>query len=277
MRARLWNIQCSQEAINDYYGNGTALFQQRGHSQQRCPGTAPPFNLTFNGLGGNFLPAPNATIVGHMAGTISGTLNWSGGYILGPSLTVASNGVLNIVGSISLYDGLINEGTVNWQSGTVTVFNYSRNGTARRDLERSRRALWNIQCDQSMNDYYEAGTAFFNNEGAVVKNAGPNTATIGVSFANAGTVNVESGTLQFGAEDGLGGTIQTATNAAVAGNLTGTFFGAVNWSGGEEVSGQAAEVASNAVMNIEGNVSLYNALTNDGTASRWQAGTHNNI
>ncbi len=57
---------------------------------------------------------------GSVAGTLSGMLNWSGGQINSwAPLEVASNGVLNIVGDVSLYGPLTNYGTVNWQAGTV--------------------------------------------------------------------------------------------------------------------------------------------------------------
>ena len=92
----------------DFYNEGTV---------SSSPGTIPAFNVNLDSLGGNFQPAANAAIVGHLSGTFSGTLNWSGGQVSGQTLTVASNAVLNIVGSVNLYASLINNGTVNWQSG----------------------------------------------------------------------------------------------------------------------------------------------------------------
>ena len=48
---------------------------------------------------------------------VAGTLNWSGGAVAGP-LTIATNGVLNINGTVNLCNALTNAGTVNWLAGT---------------------------------------------------------------------------------------------------------------------------------------------------------------
>ena len=78
--------------------------------------------------------------------TCNGQFNWSGGTLSGNPLTIGSNGVLNILGNVSLVDALINYGTANWQAGTVTKSTLFRQRWLVRDLEQEAGALWNIQC-----------------------------------------------------------------------------------------------------------------------------------
>ena len=55
--------------------------------------------------------------------TVTGTLNWASGTVSGP-LTIASGGVMNITGSVTLYNVLTNAGTVTMTgAGNVTVYN----------------------------------------------------------------------------------------------------------------------------------------------------------
>ena len=108
---------------------------------------------------------------------LSGTVNWTGGTVnSGTSLTLATNGVLNIVGNVTLAGPLTNYGPVNWQSGTVTVYNYVPGGYTGAIWNQAG-ALWNIQCDEALNYETSAGTNFFNNAGLVRKSAGTNTTT----------------------------------------------------------------------------------------------------
>ncbi len=153
--------------------------------------------------------------------------------------------------------------------------------------------MWEIQCDQSMSQYF--GQEQFNNAGLLRKSAGTNTTTLGLAFVNGGTVDAESGTILFSSGSSLGGNYQAEANGAVyfygsctivaalnfqgpgpvqitGGSVAGTLSGMLNWSGGQINSWAPLEVASNGVLNIVGDVSLYGPLTNYGTVN-WQAGT----
>src|SRR5438094_9842306 len=68
-------------------------------------------------------------------------------------------------------------------------------------------ALWDIQSDQTVyNDYYYCGAgARFQNAGTVRKSGGTGTTSISIPFNNAGTVEVEEGTLQFNGGGSVGG------------------------------------------------------------------------
>src|SRR5208337_691017 len=58
--------------------------------------------------------------------TVGNQFNWSGGSLTGNGLTIASNAVLEVIGSgsVALYAPLTNAGTINW-SNTVTWYVYN--------------------------------------------------------------------------------------------------------------------------------------------------------
>ncbi|MGH7954044.1 MAG: hypothetical protein ACREFE_19285, partial [Limisphaerales bacterium] len=146
--------------------------------------------------------------------TIAGVLNWSGGAISGDSLTIATNGVLNLTGNNGKYieNTLTNAGTVNWLDGTV----YPRNDNSRwfGAIENVAGGFWNIQCDQELyNDY--SGPGYFHNAGTVQKLAGTGTTTINVPFNNAGTVLAQSGTINFSDGGVIESNFTAMTGAAI--------------------------------------------------------------
>jgi hypothetical protein len=129
---------------------------------------------------------------------VTGTMSWSGGTIAGP-LTVATNGVLNIVGGTeTLQSPLTNAGTVTL-SGTGSLIVRGNNSTTFGALYNVAGALWNIQSDRGIACYYcNNSYESFNNAGTVRKTAGTGTNLINVGFNNGGTLGVESGAIQFG-------------------------------------------------------------------------------
>jgi hypothetical protein len=243
--------------------------------------------------------------------TDSGAFNWTnGGYISGgSSVTILSNGVLNIGGNYgqNLYGMLTNAGTVNW-SATASLYLYS-NGSQGDDgsIVNLAGALFNVQNDQTMEA--AGGSPFFDNAGTFLKSAGINT-TIGVVFTNSGALDVASGTLTFndgGVDNGTisgagsvslaGGTLTlngSAPNLILAGatvnginasisNLTwssgtlqgnNTVTGMANWTYGTIGGGGNLTVASNAVLDISGSSGefIYGVLTNAGTVN-WSGTT----
>ncbi len=304
----VWNIQCDQ-TINSPYGGGafsnagqvvksagtnTTTFNDSFVSTGIAVAQSGTIQFSGGGsLSGSLQAAADAAIYinggtfvvnsglnfegpgtvqvtgGNFSGTLSGTLNWSGGQLTsGASLTIANNGVLNLEGGVSLFGALTNYGTVNWQAGTVTVYNLAPNGYTGAIWNQAG-AVWNIQCDQTINTPYGGGA--FSNAGQVVKTAGTNSTTFNDSFVNSGSLIVQSGTINFsGGAIGMGGSFQNAANA-ITGNLSGTFSGTLDWSGGTLNSGQSLIILTNGVLNIEGSVVLEGALTNYGTVN-WQAG-----
>ena len=231
-------------------------------------------------------------------GTLSGTLNWYGASLsAGSALTVATNGVLNLNGA-NLYGALTNGGTVNWQSGTITVYNnFSGGGAYTGAIWNEAGALWDIQCDQAINCWQCNGSEQFHNAGLLVKSAYAGTTSFNLFLDNSGTVQARSGTIQFSGGGNPAGTFQADTNAAIyfsggsvtlntplsfqgpgpvgiAGSvvLNGILSGTLSCYGASLNPGSALTVASNGVLNIAGGVTLSSALTNEGTVN-WQSGT----
>jgi hypothetical protein len=222
--------------------------------------------------------------------TLTGTLNWSGGYMSG-NMTAGSNSILNIVsggGMVQFYGFVLtNYGTVNWTNTTL----HGINGN---NAEIYNYGLWNAQSDDTFAGAFNAGTpTLFDNFGMFVKsgNTGVTTLDAGVLFNNAGMVNVEGGTLDINGgtnSDGefatvSGGTINfsgclftnstsfTGTGSFVAGDATfgGTIAGTLNWEGGHLTG--TATLASNSVLNIVfgGGTAMFRGLvlTNYGTVN----------
>ena len=122
-------------------------------------------------------------------------MNWTSGQLgAGATLTVATNGVLNMGGSgtLQLFGALTNAGTVNWTgTGNLEIYNgYSYTG----GINNLAGAVFNAQNDQSITCACY-GNEYFNNAGLFLKSPTTGTTTIGVAFNNTGTVGVGSGTL----------------------------------------------------------------------------------
>jgi hypothetical protein len=179
-------------------------------------------NNTFAGPG-NFV-AGGATF----GGTIAGTLTWDGGSLAGV-MTLASNSVLNIVaGGGDALDGLVltNYGTVNW-TGT-TIYGINNNNAQIYNY-----GLWYAQSDNAFEGGYSGGTTLFENFGTFLKSGTTGTTTLDgrVEFDNAGTVDVESGTVSLNGDVNLaGGTLDFAINNA-------TNYSTVSLAGGTVLGG----------------------------------------
>ena len=268
----------------------------------------------FTGAGTNLLSAGTFTVNANITisnllltvttlsgnGVVSGSFAWLGGTLnSGSTLTIATNGILNISGSspLNLYGMLTNAGTVNWSgTGNLAVYNGAYGYTG--GIVNLAGALFNVQNDQTIQvTDYNGAVAYFNNAGTFLKSAGTNT-TINVAFNNAGLVNMESGTLTFnGGLTGTSGAVFTGagTNLLSAGTFTvnanitisnllltvttlsgsGVVSGSFAWLGGTLNSGSTLTIATNGILNISGSspLNLYGMLTNAGTVN-W-SGTGN--
>jgi lipopolysaccharide export system protein LptA len=264
--------------------------------------TGNTLGVTNATVGANgILNSSGATLSGFF--TVSGTLNCNGA-TLGPgsTLTVLSNGVLNLSGSGTeyFYATLTNAGTVNW-SGTANLrfYNFGPSGYTGGVVNQAG-ALFNVQNDQTMDS--NQGLPIFSNAGTFQKSAGTNT-TINVIFNNSGAMNVSSGTVTFNGSGTDNGTVTGTGNVSVTGgtmtingavpnlvlaggtvtgangsfaNLTwssGTLQGTnivtglASWTGGTLGVGAVLTIASNAVLNISGSAAkyLFGLLVNAGT------------
>jgi hypothetical protein len=177
---------------------------------------------SLNGpLTGTFVLDASHILAGDV--TLTGTLNWTGG-VLNARVTVMPGAVVNISGDggKQTWEGfeLINYGTVLW-SGTgeirgVTQYWYGPGGPVY--LRNRPGGVVTILGDAPVTAGCPGGCPgtllTVVNEGLVVKNGGTGTTTFPFSFINTGTIQVNAGTLVFGAltNDGL---VQVNAGAAL--------------------------------------------------------------
>ena len=102
--------------------------------------------------------------------TINGQFNWSGGTLSGSPLTIATNGLLTISGTATLFleNSLTNAGTVVMTNTGGLVVSYDSLVNYFGLVENLPGALWDIQNDQTINPNY-TGPAYFHNAGTFRK------------------------------------------------------------------------------------------------------------
>ncbi len=243
-------------------------------------------DATINALGGGItvgngvsadLSGSNGKIQGGGPVTINGTLIWNRG-IIGSAGSLTINGSLLLAGTFpKTLDGrsLANHGAVTWSgSGALRLQNNAV-------LANQAGGIFELQADALL-DFIDPVGGIFTNAGAFTKSGGVSFATLDVSLANTGILNINSGTLKLARGSDLGGTIQVAANsvlefdggvhtlnnAAVAGEgLLQQTSGTVN------TSGAGASIASPATFLLQGGL-----LGGDGPlavngAFRWSGGT----
>ncbi|MGA3268671.1 MAG: hypothetical protein ABSE16_17855 [Verrucomicrobiota bacterium] len=201
----------------------------------------------------NFTNA-NGTITLTAPVTINGQFNWSGGTLSGSPLTIATNGLLTISGTATLFleNSLTNEGTVVMTNSGGFIVSYSTVFGYSGLVENLPGALWNIQNDQSISPYY-VGPAYFHNAGTLVKSGQTGATTIYVPFNNCGSATALQGTLNFGGGGTLAGTF-TATNAGSilfsGGDFTNSVPTTVNGPGVVELTGGNLTLLTDVITNL---------------------------
>jgi len=229
--------------------NGTALLFNANYT----------FNdgSQFTGTGdmrlasGTFMMSGNITFTkltqtgGTLAGTnvLNGIFNWANGsWTSGGATTIAAGSTLNITNNSIAYTmgfrSVTNNGTVVWTGGTIQpdVQPIQNNG------------LWDAQANNTIT--FGGTLPLFNNAGTFRKSAGGGTTTVDVSFNNAGTLDVQSGTVSFTRSHTLtGGVINIGISSL-------SNFGRVNLSG-------AAGFTGNFSANLNGG---YIPITNNSFA-----------
>ena len=139
--------------------------------------------------------------------TVIGSLNWLAGSISG-ALTIASHATLSLAGTAAHFftaGTLTNFGDVLWSNAPIYIYNgaiFVNNG------------LWLAQSDNWIESYSSA-SAFINN--GVFRKLGTTgyTSLYTISFTNFGTVDAESGIIQFEGGGGIGGAYYAASQAAI--------------------------------------------------------------
>jgi hypothetical protein len=146
----------------------------------------------FQGGAINNLTLSGSTLAGNYP--VGGVLNWVGGTIDG-SLTVLSNGVMNILGTGAKYlqGPLTNAGSGYW-SGSGPIYIYADFGRTGR-IENQAGGLFQAEGDATMYDAWGTGNAVFNNAGTFRKSAGTGVSQLALTFRNSGTLAAEVGTV----------------------------------------------------------------------------------
>jgi formylglycine-generating enzyme required for sulfatase activity len=177
-------------------------------------------NLGPNFQGGTItnLTLAGSTLNGNYS--VSGTLNWTGGVISG-SLTVASNGVLNIDAAsyVELEGALTNSGIIEWSGGIWYVINDGINYLGA--VYNQPGGLVDEQGDLTMsldNNNYPYG--FMANAGTFRKSSGSGVTQIEAEFSNTGTVEADTGTISFqgGYSDGSSANLAISLGSATPGS-----------------------------------------------------------
>ena len=275
-----------------------------GAGTSSCTGAALVLNAPMPGTNGF------QVLSGSVSGTLSGTLNWAGASIPAQTaLTIATNGVLNIVGDLVLEAAaLTNWGTVHWLAGRILM--YENNVPCW--IYNQPAGLFDIQGD---GDVYGSYPNYFLNSGTLSKSAGTGITLFRGPFENTASVTAASGTITFSGGGNIGGSYYASSGAMItfaggtfyvtqepefggagtssctgaalvlnapmpgtngfqvlSGSVSGTLSGTLNWAGASIPAQTALTIATNGVLNIVGDLVLEAAaLTNWGTV-HWLAG-----
>jgi hypothetical protein len=178
--------------------------------------------------------------------TIAGQLNWSAGTFTGNPMTIASNGVMNVncTATLFLENALTNAGTITLSNNSGTLWVINNNGAPYAGLiENLSGALFDIQNDQTMlND--AGATAYFHNAGTLRKSGTTGATYISIPLINSGSVTGLQGTLNFNG----GGTL--------AGNFTAASGAAITFSGGYFTNSTPVAINGPGTFQLTGNASL---------------------
>jgi hypothetical protein len=147
-------------------------------------------NLTLNG----------ATLGG--SNMVSGILNLGSGSTVAGTLTILTNGLLNLSGSgyITLGSGatLINQGVVDWTGGNILTYASTIITNAGVWLAETNGYFYNYYNNYYYYYYYNQTNTHFYNLGTFAKTTAAGTTYFQeTAFLNSGTLDVESGTVDF--------------------------------------------------------------------------------
>lgn len=223
-------------------------------------GTVAPTSATFDGAGVTlFKSSTTLNTVSQTAGsintsagqavTINGTYTWGGGAIDG---TVTANATTIVGSTVTLNGTFNNNGTFSWVGG-----NFGGGGTFNNNAGASFTMLGNGSFDQG-----------FNNAGTFSKTVGAGTSSFTSAFTNTGTVNANSGLLEFdGYTQTAGITRLNGGNIDDTGGTTningGTLSGIGSFTAGDlNINGATlAPGTSPGTLNIVGNLNLGSTST----------------
>ena len=173
--------------------------------------------ITNTLVGANgILSLSGAGTIGGGLMTNQGTFNWSGGTLALP-VTNAASGTININGTtVNLFGAVTNTGTIHLSgAGPILLYNnQATHGAYAGAIYNEVGALFDLQTDQGVASGGYGSEAFVN-AGTLRKSSGAGTSSIGVACTNSGTVDAESGTIQFSYGGNIEGNYNTAAGATI--------------------------------------------------------------
>jgi len=213
--------------------------------------------LTISGGAANFTgtglitPAQLELSAGVLGGTtlvmVTGPLHWTGGNLTG-WLQCNGGTVIGSAGHYQYGGQLVNAGTLTLNSSITTGY-----AAAITNLPG---AVFDLAADVGIS-YYTGVRGAIYNQGAFRKSGGLGVSTLTEPFSNAGTVDVQTGTLSLGFGGNGSGLFQAASGATLAfGNpasLSGSTF---NLALGATVSGAGGLLVCGGTANLAGTVNL---------------------
>lgn len=214
-------------------------------SPNQTPGPLDSATLSLNVSVTNYAPSlifdftlANGTFRSIAPLNVGGTMNWTGGSIAsGSILTISSGATLNFTNNITRdIPGvtLNNAGTVIWSAGAIRGGNNTVIHNA---------GLWDCQSDATFTGNTFGGGSFFTNSGTFRKSVATATTTLSaVSLHNTGTVNLQTGTVNFAGGLTGAGNFTGAGEAQLSGNVNATVNGSLNWNGGNITGGSTLNV-----------------------------------
>ena len=231
-----------------------------------------PTNWTPNGIpaANDIVTFTNGTINLSAPVVISNQFNWAGGTLSGDGLTIATNALLNISGSGTLFlsCGLTNAGTINGtNTGSLDVENGE--GIYFGLIVNLPGALWNIENAQSIVNN-ALGPAYFQNAGTLQVSTGTGTATLYIPLINSGSVTALQGTFNVNGGGPLAGTFTAGTGAAInfaSGAFTNSGPVSINGPGAVQFTGGTLTLLTDVITNLPltgGTVNLGPAFQQDG-------------
>ena len=170
--------------------------------------------FTLNGIG----------LDGQSTVSATGTILLNGSSLnAGASLTVLSNGVLNIQSATTFQGAVTNFGTVNWLGGNVGI---NTNSGTTGVFWNEAGALFDIQCSQNL--VYGISLPTFHNAGLIRKSLDSGTTSIALRLENTGTVQAQIGVI--GVQGPYAETPAATLAISLAGLAPGTGFGKIQFS-----------------------------------------------
>ena len=226
---------------------GTLLLQSNAIPGLLLAGGTVYLGPAFEGGSITNLTISGATLSG--TNTVTGTFNWNNGTIAGGSMTIATNGVMNMdpTATMLLESPLTNFGILAWTNSTggfAGNLELLYGGAAFGLIENLAGALFDVQCDESL---YASGPAYFHNIGTLQKSALTGTTGISIPVTNSGTISVLSGNIGFsGGFTPVGGSL-------LYGLSSPTSYGTMSVSGNVNLGGTVGVLWLNGFVPANGN------------------------